>query len=154
MWSTRRPAGAFAWWLDNPPAYRRHLIQDSNSGVVMNGILAAGTSIVALFALASTRSREAAPAFASDTVRVRVFELVDDRGQVRSRLNVEPDGEVVLRLMDQSGTIRVKLGAGRDGSGMVLLNDATEPGVHLLSKPAGSSVRVRNKDGRERLLAP
>jgi len=61
---------------------------------------------------------------------------------------------VVLRLFDQEGTIRVKLGGGKDGSGMVLLNEATEPGVHLLARTTGSSVHVVNRDGRERLLTP
>jgi hypothetical protein len=79
---------------------------------------------------------------------------VDERGKTRARLDVEPGGEVVFRLLDQQGTIRVKLGAGKDGSGLLLANDATEPGVHLLAKAAGSSVRVVNKDGRERVIAP
>jgi hypothetical protein len=52
-------------------------------------------------------------------LRGRALELVDDRGQVRSRLNVEANGEVVLRLLDKNGTIRVKLGAGEGGSGLV-----------------------------------
>jgi hypothetical protein len=95
-------------------------------------------------------SRTAAP----DTVRARVLELVGDDGTLRARLNVEQGGEVVLRLLDQEGTIRVKLGAGTDGSGLVLNNDATEPGVHLLAGRKGSSVRIANKDGRERVVTP
>jgi hypothetical protein len=61
---------------------------------------------------------------------------------------------VVFRLLDQRGTIRVKLGADTDGSGLLLANDATEPGVHMLATAKGSSVRVANKDGRERLITP
>ncbi len=82
------------------------------------------------------------------------LELTDARGKTRATIGVEPDGEVVLRLRDQDGTIRVKLGAAKDGSGMVLNNDATEPGVHILAKSAGSSVRVVNKDGRSQVIAP
>jgi hypothetical protein len=119
----------------------------------MNGVIVGGAALAMVAVLGRSGSRPD-QGRAVDTVRVRVFELVDDRGQVRSRINVEASGEVVFRLMDQAGTIRVKLGAGKDGSGMVLLNDATEPGVHLLSKAEGSSVRVVNKDGRERLIAP
>jgi hypothetical protein len=89
-----------------------------------------------------------------DVLRGRSLELVDERGQIRARFNVESNGEVVLRLLDQQGTIRVKLGAARDGSGLLLANDATEPGVHLLAGARGSSVRVANKDGRERIIAP
>jgi hypothetical protein len=87
-------------------------------------------------------------------LRGRALELVDDRGQIRARLNVESNGQVVFRLLDQKGTIRVKLGAAEDGSGLVLLNDATKPGVHILAQAAGSSLRLKNKDGRERVMTP
>jgi SnoaL-like domain len=105
---------------------------------------------------------ESVDAFASPTgastelpvLRGSALELVDANGQIRGRLNIEPQGEVVLRLLDERGTIRVKLGAGTDGSGLLLANDATAPGIHLLAIAAGSSVRVVNKDGRERLIAP
>jgi hypothetical protein len=87
-------------------------------------------------------------------LRARALELIDDRGQLRARLNVEPGGAVVLRLLDQRGTIRVKLGADQEGSGLLLANDATEPGVHLLAGAKGSSMRVANKDGQERVITP
>ena len=90
----------------------------------------------------------------SPVLRGRVLELVDERGQMRARLNVESNGEVVFRLLDQRGRIRVKLGASEDGSGLVLANDATEPGVHILAKTDGSSLRLANKDGRERVITP
>jgi hypothetical protein len=89
-----------------------------------------------------------------DILRGRALELVDEGGKTRAKIDVEPNGEVVLRLLDQEGTIRVKLGAGKDGSGLLLANDATEPGVHILAKDTGSSVKVVNKDGRTRLIAP
>ena len=89
-----------------------------------------------------------------DVLRGRAFELVAQSGLIRARLNLESDGQVVLRLLDQEGTIRVKLGADKAGSGLVLNNDATEPGVHLLAKATGSTIRVANKDGRERMIAP
>jgi len=115
-------------------------------------VLTAINSVLLLSALASTRSTSVQAV--APVVRGRAFELVDERGQIRSRLNVESSGEIVLRLLDQEGTIRVKLGAGKDGSGLVLNNDATEPGVHILAKATGSSLRLVNKDGRERLVAP
>ena len=87
-------------------------------------------------------------------LRGSALELVDQQGRIRGRLSIEPQGEVVFRLFDQRGTIRVKLGAGADGSGLLLANDATEPGVHLLATASGSSVRVVNKNGRERLISP
>ena len=69
--------------------------------------------LLLILALAGRPAAETTPA----VLRGRALELVDDRGQVRSRLTVEPSGEVVLRLLDKHGTIRVKLGAGEDGSG-------------------------------------
>ena len=87
-------------------------------------------------------------------LRARVLELVDERDAIRARLNVESNGEVVFRLLDQQGTIRVKLGAAEDGSGLLLANDATEPGVHILAKAAGSSLKLADKDGRTRILTP
>lgn len=107
-----------------------------------------------LLLAALTRAGSAGPAPPAEVLRGRALELVDSSGRIRARLNLESGGEVVLRLMDREGTIRVKLGAGTDGSGLLLANDATEPGVHLLAKAEGSSVRVANKDGRERVIAP
>lgn len=74
-------------------------------------------------------------------LRARVLELVDQEGRVRSRLNVERGGEVVFRLLDENGTIRVKLGAGEEGSGLVLLDETTEPGVHLLARRSATADR-------------
>lgn len=114
--------------------------------------LTAVNLVLLLFMLA-----RAGPTSAQSTaaiLRGQAFELVDARGQVRSRLNVEPDGAVVFRLLDENGTIRVKLGADADGSGLLLANDATEPGVHMLATSAGSSLKLRDKDGRETVIAP
>jgi hypothetical protein len=105
--------------------------------------------LTGLVRIPSGQPQEEAP-----VLRGRALELVDNRGQIRARLDVEPSGEVVFRLLDRGGTIRVKLGAGEDGSGLLLANDATEPGVHLLAGAGGSSVKLANKDGRERLITP
>jgi hypothetical protein len=109
-------------------------------------------NLALLVAAASGTRPESAPDPA--VLRGSALELVDQQGKARATIRVESSGEVVLRLFDQQGTIRVKLGAGTDGSGLVLNNDATEPGVHLLAKSAGSSVRVTNKDGHQRVVAP
>src|SRR5687767_14779058 len=95
-------------------------------------------NLVLLF-LIVTQARPTTAQAVAPILRGHVLELVDDRGQVRSRLNVEPTGEVVLRLLDQNGTIRVKLGAGEDGSGLVLADEATEPAIHIVARRAGTS---------------
>jgi hypothetical protein len=108
---------------------------------------------LALLLTGLTYGRSAIRQDPAPLVRARALELVDDRDRVRARLNVS-DGEVVFRLLDQKGTIRVKLAAGEDGSGLLLANQATEPGVHLLAKPAGTSLRLVNADGKELVLQP
>jgi hypothetical protein len=34
------------------------------------------------------------------------------------------------------------------------VNDATEPGVQILAKSTGSSLKLKNKDNREKIIAP
>jgi hypothetical protein len=67
---------------------------------------------------------------------------------------VESTGEAVFRLRDSRGEIRVKLGAGTDGSGLVLLNGATETGVHMQVKGRETTLTLRNQDGQRRLITP
>ena len=76
------------------------------------------------------------------TVRARALELVDERGTVRGQWTVEPSGEVVLRLRDEQGTIRVKLGASAGGSGLVLLDETTAPGVQVVARRAAEDGRA------------
>jgi hypothetical protein len=90
----------------------------------------------------------------SGTVRARAFELVDERGHVRAQLNVESNGETVFRLRDSRGEIRVKLGAGGDGSGLLLLDGSTEPGIHMLAKSSGTSVTLTSSAGHRRVMTP
>lgn len=94
-------------------------------------------------------------------LRGPMLELVDDRGQVRSRLSVESDGAVVFRLFDKNGTIRVKLGAGEEGSGLLLADEATEPGVHIIARrtgtparPTTTSVVLTGANGQQRVIRP
>jgi hypothetical protein len=109
---------------------------------------------LALLVLTLAHSRWTAADSGVPVLRAHALELVDDRGQVRSRLNVEPSGAVVLRLLDQNGTIRVKLGADADGSGLLLANDATEPGIHLLATSTGSSLTLADRNGRQTTIKP
>ena len=98
---------------------------------------------------------------ATSILRGHALELVDNRGQVRSRLNVESTGEVVLRLLDQNGTIRVKLGAGEDGSGLMLADEATEPAIHIIARRTSTSERLTTTSitlqgaaGQQRVINP
>jgi two-component sensor histidine kinase len=89
-----------------------------------------------------------------ETLRAKAIELVDEHGRIRAQLNVESNGEAVLRLRDSSGEIRVKLGADKDGSGLLLLNGSTEPGVHMLAKNNGTTLTLTNKGGQRRVITP
>ena len=99
------------------------------------------------------RERAAVAQAVSPVLRARAIELVDDRGQARAQLDVEPSGEVVFRLRDAGGTIRVKIGASEDGSGLVLLDDGTKPGVHALAQRAGTSLTLA-KGTRQHIIKP
>ena len=116
--------------------------------------VALGALNLSILVGAAVQARTAGAQGGEDILRGSALELVDEGGKTRARIDVEPNGEVVFRLLDQEGTIRVKLGAGREGSGLLLANDATEPGVHILAKATGSSIKVVNKNGRERVIAP
>lgn len=118
--------------------------------------------VILMFILAQTRSPQAQGV--APVLRGQALEIVDGKGQIRARINVEPetkmsDGKtypesVVFRLTDPTGKIRVKLGADRDGSGLMLADDSQQPGVHMLAKDAGSFLKLINKDGREQLIKP
>ena len=95
----------------------------------------------------------------SDVLRVRAIELVDERDQVRAQLNVEPGGEVVFRLRCQdrvgkSSFHRVKLGASEEGSGLLLLNELTEPGIHLLVDPSETYITLTEQGGAKQEIKP
>jgi len=88
-------------------------------------------------------------------------ELVDAKGLVRGSLEVAGDSEAVLRLRDSSGAIRVKIGGSTEGSGLVLYDDSTEPGVQVVARRRTTAarqtttrVKLQGADGRERVITP
>lgn len=87
-------------------------------------------------------------------LRARMFELVDEKGRTRAQLKVEPGGEAVFRMRDARGTIRIKLGASEDGCGLLLLDDNTEPAIHLLAKRTGTALTLAEKGKEKRVLTP
>lgn len=87
-------------------------------------------------------------------LRAQKIELVDEKGKVHASMKIEENGETVFRLMDSDGTIRVKLGASKEGSGLVLLNDETSPGLHALAKADGTSLTLTNKNGQKQTITP
>lgn len=113
----------------------------------------AGATLLLAAALAAQAVRASADP-PPGIVRARAIELVDEDGRVRAQLNVEAGGEAVLRLRDSKGEIRVKLGAGGDGSGLLLLDGSTEPGIHMLANTSGTSVSLTSRNGQRRVIEP
>lgn len=109
---------------------------------------------LALLLLVWARPAPSAGTGVEPVLRARAIELVDEQGQVRAQLNVEPSGEAIFRLRGERGTIRVKLGASEEGSGLLLLDDATEPAVQVLAKGGGPTITLRGRDGRRRVIEP
>lgn len=116
--------------------------------------------IVLLVAMSHAPST-ASSADHNQVLRGRSFEIVDEQGQVRSSLKVEPDGAVVFRLIDKTGTIRVKLGADESGSGLLLADETTQPGVHMVARRVGTAdrpnttrVMLAGADGKQRVIEP
>ena len=93
-------------------------------------------------------------------LRGRALELVSDDGVIRTRLEVKPDGTVLLQLFDENGIVRAKLGAGEHGSGLFLADESNETGIQLVAsrnpppdQPATTRIRVSGARGA-RLITP
>lgn len=122
---------------------------------------------IALVACSMIRAGAAAP---DDTrvLRGRGLQIVDDHGRVRASIQVMPanpnakmpDGTtgypetVLLRLIDSEGAPNVKLAATEDGSALVLGGESNPTHVHVLARGATTSLKLSDKDGRERILRP
>ena len=118
------------------------------------GRLAAALATLCLLSLLAlpVLSRPAGAKRVASVLRARTIELVDARRQVRAQIKVERSGEVVFRLRDQTGAIRVKLGAGREGSGLLLLNERTEPGLQALAGAKQTSLTLQRAEQRNVLV--
>jgi hypothetical protein len=123
-------------------------------------ILLTGINLVLLIALLSHHHTALAQGDGA-VLRARGLELVDAAGQVRGQFTVEPEGEAVFRIRDAAGTIRVKLAAGSHGSGLLLLDETTEPAVHIVARrravpdrPTTTSISLTGAEGLRRTLAP
>ncbi|HSK89470.1 MAG TPA: hypothetical protein VK880_14000 [Anaerolineales bacterium] len=121
----------------------------------MNRLAVALTAVnLVLLIVLLIQSRAIADQTVPDVLRVRSFELVDEAGKVRAQLNVEPSGEVVFRLRGEDESIRVKLGASTKGSGLVLIDDQTEPGVQILAQQDGTSLTLTDQSGAKQIIEP
>ena len=116
--------------------------------VAVAGLAAA----LVLLLVAVVRERPADGQAIPEVVRAKAIELVDSNGRVRAQINVSGD-EVIFRLRDAKGTIRAKLGADASGSGLLLNDETTRPGVHLLATRTRTSLALQ-KGAKRRVLRP
>jgi hypothetical protein len=117
------------------------------------------------FTLAQLRPAAAAEEVAP-VLRGRALQIVDDRGNIRASINVYPastqkNGEnypetVLLRLITERGRPSVKISASEQLAGVALVgpSNTKETYVQLGAKGTVSSLRLKNEDGREQVIAP
>jgi hypothetical protein len=120
---------------------------------------------LALFIFTLAQIRLAVAGGAPAVLRGSALEIVDDRGRVRASLNVlpaqtQPNGEtypetVLLRLITERGRPSVKISASEHAAGVGLAGPSNTKDSHLVLEVKGttSSLRLRNEDGRERVVA-
>jgi hypothetical protein len=119
--------------------------------------------LISSFTRPGTTNQDVVP-----VLRGRALEIVDQNGRVRASITVLPpdpaakmsDGTtgypetVLFRLRDSRGRPHVKIEATEDGAGLSFGGDADRTYVQILARGASTSVKLSNKDGRERLVAP
>lgn len=125
-------------------------------------------TVVNLFLLALLISQVNRPAIASEAMlRGRGLEIVDEKGRVRASISVMPEEKsangstvpetVLLRLITDRGRPAVKISTSEaGGSGMSL---AGPTGTHqtyvsIGAKDTATTLKMKNEDGKERVLVP
>jgi len=122
--------------------------------------------LLLVFSLGQTRAVVAEGV--APVLRGRALEIVDDHGHVRASITIlpadpdvkMPDGTrgypetVLLRLIDSKGGPNVKLGATERGAGLLLGGESDPTYVQILAEGPSTSLKLLNKDGRERLIKP
>ncbi|MDB5943183.1 MAG: hypothetical protein JWQ13_2749 [Ramlibacter sp.] len=106
-------------------------------------------------------SAETAP-----VLRGRALEIVDAQGRVRASISLlpastQPNGEtyaetVLLWLITERGRPAVKIGASEQTAGLSFAGPTGTKDTYVIleSKGTTSSLKLRNEDGREQIVAP
>jgi len=109
------------------------------------------------------------PAFALSelpVLRGRALEIVDAQGRVRASINVLPATKspnadeqaetVLLRLITERGRPSVKIASSEPASGLSFAGPTGTKDTYLVLEAKGiiSSLKLRNENGREQVLAP
>jgi hypothetical protein len=106
------------------------------------------------------------PASSPGLIRGTGLEIVDDRGKVRASITIMPEDPkviwkgkpypetVLLRLITAEGRPNVKLGAGRTGSALLIGGQSDPTYVQVLAEEGETTLRLKNKDGKQRVIRP
>jgi hypothetical protein len=108
---------------------------------------------IVLLAAILFQGRPASAQAVPSVIRAQSLEIVDPQGQVRFHLAAQPDGEAVFRMRDTAGTIRVKMSASKEGSGLLLIDNETEPGFHVLANRSETVVTLK-RGKQQQVLRP
>jgi len=121
---------------------------------------------IPLYQFFQPRTVQAATADVLPVLRGRALEIIDERGRVRASLSVLPEDPkvtwkgkpypetVLLRLITADGRPNVKLGASRMGAGLTIGGELNPTYAQILAEGGETTVKLLNKDGRERVINP
>ena len=99
-------------------------------------------------------------------LRGRSLEIVDDQDRVRASLSVMPAGTsaqgvafpetVLLRLITEHGRPSVKISASEEAAGLSFAGPSGTKDTYVIlqSKGTASSLKLRDEDGREKIVTP
>jgi hypothetical protein len=104
---------------------------------------------------------------AQDVLRCRALQIVDDLGRVRASIKLHPanpkvtmpNGKtqpemVLLRLIDENGRPSVKLWSSDQGAGLMVGGAKDPTYARIMSDLGSSTVLLKDKEGREKLITP
>jgi len=113
-------------------------------------VLALGASLFYFFQLRSGGM----PAWSSEIVSARAFQLADANGNVRGIWRAEEDGSARLSLLDVDGNVRIRLSVLDQGGspGIAFLDPEGAPRVVLAHLPDVSNLTFADEDGRARAV--
>jgi hypothetical protein len=118
-------------------------------------VLAASNAVLLAGLIWTTAHSQPAALPATDVLRARLIELVDENGRPRAQLHLGVDGGGQLRLIGGNGEVRVKLGTSMpDGSGLILMDRRTEPVVVLAADERGPALILADANGKVRRVEP
>jgi hypothetical protein len=127
--------------------------QRTTNGLLVAAVVLLSANLAAHVGLIPA-ARAAASDVVSDVIRARLIELVATDGRVVGQLHTSDDGSGNLRLRGGNGEVRVKLGATKDGSGLILLDNNTEPALWLEAKSQGTSITLAQSGKPKRVIVP